>query len=176
METFYAIEHPAIREAFRTWLVEHGLYERAIEKGELSRLALSFTDGWGSCLNQSMGPAVELAMVVMQIASVVERNASKQVVLDPAILRSLKELGEKVVGQPEQWQLDETIEPRKVTAAEAKQVLRKSVTNEIVGMLNGLADNDERLEILSAIRLSFCTGCGRFDRDDTRRCQCDNDE
>lgn len=114
IESSTLIAHASIKDAFERFLEEAGLTEPPPPAKEI--LSAAFAEGWGTCLQETLEPAMQLAMVLLQIMSLQEKASEQsdkgfQVVLSGEALESMRELCTKITGMPEQWQLDQIVEP-----------------------------------------------------------------
>lgn len=119
IETSTYIAHEGMGNSLREFLDETGLDEAPQPVKEL--VAAAFNAGWGGCLQETLNPAKNLAMVMLQIMSLEEKVKGEKssgddkedfkIVLRGQALEELRGLCNQVVGLPESWQLDEMVQP-----------------------------------------------------------------
>jgi hypothetical protein len=101
------IEHERLREASEEWLKETGAAN--MDEHVRSVLVGAFADGWSRCMEKTMRPATDLAMILLQVMALQDKNGMG-VTLSVDALQSLRDLCNKIVGMPEQWQLNTVVE------------------------------------------------------------------
>lgn len=102
------VVHKVMAEAVAEWSQEVGLDSLSQETQDA--LVSTFQDGYGACLNRTLRPAVDLSMVLLQMISLQRNNGAKDFRISSEALGFLENLCNKIVGLPEQWQLDDVVE------------------------------------------------------------------
>jgi len=108
IETETHIEHQVLGDALKEWAEEVGLDQLGPE--ERSILMGVFRDGWGLCLHHSMRPARDLAMMLLQMAALAERQGDCKVLLGHQALDAVRDLCHRIIGRPTEGQLDDFVE------------------------------------------------------------------
>ncbi len=109
IEQSLVVMHEEMGRAVEQWAEQAGLEEMDEESRRI--LKGIFIEGWSGCLHSTLSPARNLAMALLQMAALAERAGDDfKVVIGGPALKTLTALCTRVVGTPEQWQLDELVD------------------------------------------------------------------
>jgi hypothetical protein len=102
------VVHEGMAKAVEEWSQEMGLDEMSREARDI--LVSTFREGYSTCLNRTLRPAVDLSMVLLQLISLQRSQGAKEFKISAEALGFFEGLCHKIAGVPEQWQLDDIVE------------------------------------------------------------------
>lgn len=109
------IPHEELSKAMEAWVEESEL-DRLPENVQKAMRGI-FAEGYSACLHHTMAPARDLAMALLQMIQIGRTKVpdNPSLILGGQVLEFIEEHCHKLVGTPEDWQLDMHVDAVEVT-------------------------------------------------------------
>lgn len=156
-----------LASAVDVWAEEMGL--ASVDEETRSILTHTFKEGWSSCFQHNLSPAIELCLLIFRLEKLPRPRPDRNLVLTDEVLQGLVQKCKAIVGTIDEQDLNNAVTIEEVPSLPKRQ----SAVQQLKQAMEGMTDV-ERCVVFGELLVSFCPSCGRAQP--ASGCRCEDNE